>query len=615
MTSQTMSLGLRRGHPAFDKDAYNQFKLPMRFGEAISAWDDPEMVAASIATHMRDDDYVVGLVFRGRARAYPVWVVDNYHVVNDRIDDERFFLVSCERCQSGAAFEAAVEGNPDREPLFRSVGFLNATLLLKDLRSGSHWIHYDGRGLDRKAVGVELPWIPTFHMEWADWLELHPDSEVMVPPRDPRHPDARHGHGREEIFARPGMDPMFIPTILGALDDTYRENEMVLGLKGDPSGDALWMAYPLGEVQREGGVIEETVAGRRIAVFAGPQPDGFTMTAFDPSANGRELSFVRDEGRFRDLQTGTTWTIEGLAVEGPLKGSVLEPLPWSYVRWHAWIYFHPETRLFRSRVEPPAYGSPTTGRGAESFDPIVSVLAAAGHDVRFGGPLVSQRRPREARESLTAYIDGDPLVLHSFDSETAARDFHEFNASWSALPIKPRSHEGRTRRIGTVVIESDPEERYLDPANVIPLPPSAIRWAAVLGSPLLDDLAAQAETGRAAATTPGFLEIVRGLRLSGFEVIDIGFLPPGQLRVGSVNAIALTIDSERFLLYRFGTAEEAAAYAAEEEHARAEGPFVIRSTPDTMYEHQDAEILYVSDHTVRWSPLLEDPRFRRAFRG
>lgn len=613
MSARAVSVRPTSRRSGFDKDAYNRFKLAMRFGEAISAWDDPQVAPAGGAAHMRDDDYVIGVVFRGRARAYPLWVVDNYHVVNDRVDGERLLLVSCERCQSGAAFLPAVEGNPDREPLFRSVGFLNATLLLKDLRSGSHWVHYNGHGLDRKAAGVDLPWIPTYHMEWQDWVRLHPDTEVMLPPEDPRHPDARHGHGREEMFARPGMDPSFIPTILGDLDDTYPENEMVLGIAADPGGEPSWIAYPLREVQREGGVVEEDVGGRKVAVLAGPRADGFTMAAFVSSAAGRDLSFVRDDGAFRDVETGSTWTIEGVAVRGPLAGTALEPVRWSYVRWHAWIYFHPETRLFRSGLGPRPF-RPGDATGVEQLDAVLSALAAAGHDVRIGEPLVSQRRPRESRHSLTTYVDGDAVVLHLFGSEAAARDFHEFDAAWSGYPIKPRSHEGRTRRLGRVVLESDPPKRYVDPANVVPVPPAAIAWAAVLDSPLLDEVATSLPAGGMSEASRGFLEVVRALRLSGHEVIDIGFLPPGQLRVGAVNGIALTVDAERFLLYRFATPALASAYAETEEHSIVEGEYVIRSTPDTMYEHQAAEILYAGDDRIRWSRLLGEPGFGRAFR-
>ncbi|MGH2807391.1 MAG: DUF3179 domain-containing (seleno)protein [Actinomycetota bacterium] len=583
-----------------DKEAYGNYKIAMRFGEAISGWDDPKFVAAPDATHMRGDDYVVGVSYRGLTRAYPLWIVDHYHVVNDIYEGERVMFVSCERCQSGAAFVAAVEGNPGREPLFRSVGFVNATLLLKDLRSGSHWIHYSGAGLDRKAAGVRLPWIPAFHMEWADWVALHPETEVMVAPEDPIHPDARHGHGREEFFGRPGMEPGFISTIVGPVDDTYPENEMVLGLAAGEGGDYVgWSAFPIREVHRHGGVAYE---GDTV-IFAGPKPDGITMSAFQSDG----LTFSRNGKAFHDEETGSTWTIEGIAIDGSRRGDHLTPVPWFYVRWHAWIYFHRDTKLFVSDKPRRRY---TAGREDTwaRFEPLLNRLAESGREIAIGEPPVSQRRPRESVTSITAYIDGDKVHLHEFASEAAAKDYDAFSGTTSGYPLRPRAIDARTRRVGRIVFESDPEahERYLDPASIIPLPPSVVPWAKVLTAEL------PAETGTAAShEAPGFVEVVRALRLSGFEIIDIGFVTASQLRVGCENAIALTIDAERFLLYRFVDDDAAGAYADEAAHALAIGPFVLRSTPETMYLHQGAEIIYAGDEHVLWSPLFDNPKFTK----
>jgi Protein of unknown function (DUF3179) len=596
-------------HPAFDKAAYERYRLARRLGEAVSGMDDPSMVRVADAAHMRADDYVIGLVVGGSARAYPLWVVDNYHVVNDRVDGERFFVASCERCQSGSAFRAEVEGNPDREPVFRSIGFLNATLLLKDLRTGSHWIHYEGLGLDRRAAGVRLPWIPTYHMEWSDWVLLHPDTVVMVPPEDPTHPDARHGHGREEMFARAGMDAAFLPTIIGDIDRTFPENEVVLGVDGRTES----VAYPLRDVQRERGVVVDRVDGEPIVVLAGPRADGFTMSAFVPTLDDRSLTFVREGDGFVDRETGSRWTIEGSAVQGPLAGRVLEPVAWFCVRWHAWIYSHRGTRLFRSRTEPAALGVEDVPE-LEPFDALLRGLTEQGHEVRVGEPVVSQRRPREAVASVTVYVDGDRLNLHAFETDRCARDLHAFDASWSGHPLRPRSHEGRTRRIGRLVIESDPEDRFADPTNIVPLPDSVIRWSKVLAAPALDGAVQDADVPSEPVGT-GFTDMARGLRLAGFEVIDIGFLPPSQLRVGADNGIGLTIDAERFVLYRFGSVESALGYAATEPHTFAFGCYVIRSTPETMYQYQPAEVLYAGDEWVRWSTLPEDPRFRQALEG
>jgi hypothetical protein len=594
--------------PLFDKRAFQRYRIPRLLGEAVSGLDDPAMIAAGSADHMRADDHVIGLVFRGRARAYPLWVVDNYHVVNDRVDGERIVVVSCERCQSGSAFLPDVPGDPERDPLFRSVGFLNATLILKDLRSASHWLHYDGMGLDRRAAGRRLPWIPTFHMEWSEWLALHPDSVVMVPPDDPTHPDARHGHGREEIFSRPGMDPAFLSTIVGDLDRSYPENEMVLAIEGSDE----WLAFPLGEVRREGGVVPVAVGGRGGVVLAGPGTHGFAMGAYVTSVGGRGLTFRSDDQGFTDERTGSRWSIEGVATAGELEGTRLEPIPWSYVRWHAWVYWHRNTRIFISERDRPQVGTVGGSTGSSSLDAIAAAWASAGRSVLIGEPLVSQRWPTQASHSATVHVDGHRLRLHELPSVTVARDLHAFDASWSGWPISARSHEARTRRLGNVVIESDPERRYVDPVNVVPLPDGEIDWAPALEAPELDALRSDEPP---ADDGPGFVDIVRAFRLSGYEILDVGFLPRGQLRVAAENAIALTIEAERFLLYRFVTVEEAEGYAAEEERAVAAGRYVLRSTPDTMYTHQPTEVLYVGDDAVRWSTLPDDPAFVRAFRA
>ncbi len=283
-------------------------------------------------------------------------------------------------------------------------------------------------------------------------------------------------------------------------------------------------------------MVADTIDGQPVVVFAGPGEDGFAMAAYVPSAGDVALTFAREHGTFVDRQTGSRWTIEGRAVEGTLIGTVLEPVPWYYVRWHAWFYSHRDTRLFLSGREPVPFEEIAGPLGP--FAELLAALAGAGHEIRVAEPLVSQRRPREALASLRVHVDGDRLNLHAFGSEGAARDLHAFDASWSGYPLRARTHEGRTRRIGTVVIESDPPERYADPANVVPLPDAMIRWSKVLTAPALDALSESTVRSDAEGESPpGFVDVVRAIRLSGFEVIDVGFLPPSQLRVGAVNGI------------------------------------------------------------------------------
>jgi hypothetical protein len=606
-----MAMGSGRGAagleaPVFDRDAYDAFKLPRRMAELIAGCDRPP--TTTDAARMRDDDYVLGVVVDGKARAYPLWVIDNYHAVNDIIEDHRVLITSCERCGSGSAFiTSALPGKEQTEPLFRAAGVLNATLVLRDSRTGSYWNHYEGLALRGRARGRRLPWVPIYHMEWSDWRALHPDTEVIRPPDDVSHPDARHGHGREEFFARPGIDPLFLPTIVGELDTAYPENEMVLAVKRSVG----WVAYPLAEVQLEDGVVQDTAGGDPTVVFAGPRPDGFTMSAFIPRVDNEVLTFVRKDGAFRDLQTGTTWTIEGEAVGGPFLGARLEPRIWFYLRWHAWVYSHRDTGLFTTNLLPPPLSSASKDQLSD-FGPLLETLSSAGHEIRVRGPVVSQRRPREATASVTIYVDGHRMHVYRFASESSARDFDYLRGAWNALPLRAKPYESKTVRLGHFVLESDPEIRFADSANVVPLPSTVVRWSPLLDSEELNEISFPESSPTSSKNDLGFADVLASLRRSGFEVLDPAFLPPGQLRPGSINGIALTLEGDPFLLFRFGTDREAAAYHSSEPRSIAVGPFVLRSTPDTMYLHHAYEIAYAGDDSIRWSGLLNDSQVRAA---
>ena len=47
--------------------------------------NNPDVVGAEAADHMRPEDLVVGVVVGRDSRAYPWWVMSQYHVVNDTV--------------------------------------------------------------------------------------------------------------------------------------------------------------------------------------------------------------------------------------------------------------------------------------------------------------------------------------------------------------------------------------------------------------------------------------------------------------------------------------------------------------------------------------------------
>jgi hypothetical protein len=70
--------------------------------------------------------------------------------------------------------------------------------------------------------------------------------------------------------------------------------------------------------------------------------------AYVPRVGNRRLTFVVADEAFVDEQTGTIWTIAGVAVNGPLEGRRLEVATALDSFWFAWAAFYPETGIFRS---------------------------------------------------------------------------------------------------------------------------------------------------------------------------------------------------------------------------------------------------------------------------
>ena len=76
-------------------------------------------------------------------------------------------------------------------------------------------------------------------------------------------------------------------------------------------------------------------------------PDVGAVGVFLPTApDGTSLTFERTADGFVDAETGSTWNIFGIAVEGPLEGERLERVAHLDTFWFSWIAYNPDTTLF-----------------------------------------------------------------------------------------------------------------------------------------------------------------------------------------------------------------------------------------------------------------------------
>jgi hypothetical protein len=146
----------------------------------------------------------------------------------------------------------------------------------------------------------------------------------------------------------------------GEPDPRLRPTEHVLGVAGTET-----IAFPYSEFERASSsgltAVNRRVGGTRLVVFwkAGTvsaldaaripmSADVGAAAAYAPRVGGRWLTFAVRNGAFVDEETGSTWTIAGAAVNGPLDGRRLEVAIALDSFWFTWAAFHPETTIYRA---------------------------------------------------------------------------------------------------------------------------------------------------------------------------------------------------------------------------------------------------------------------------
>ena len=137
---------------------------------------------------MRDDDVVLGVRYKGVVRAYPLWVLSKYHVVNDTFNyQDPLFIAFCEMCSSTAAFIPLVKRfskapSPDERRLgvsseikpmplsFRMSGMGFGTFQICDTQTLSSWHPFSGESLTGPLLGAKMERVPVYIDTWKNWL-------------------------------------------------------------------------------------------------------------------------------------------------------------------------------------------------------------------------------------------------------------------------------------------------------------------------------------------------------------------------------------------------------------------------------------------------------------
>ncbi|GMQ82585.1 MAG: DUF3179 domain-containing protein [Rhodothermia bacterium] len=305
--------------------------------DGIPALTNPALVsAAGAANYLNEDSRVIGILVDGEAIAVPHNILWWHEIANFDFPSKDVAITFCPLTGSSIAFDRSVVGGAEfgvSGLLFRN----NLTMYDRNTKE-SLWPQMLLKGGCGPAKGTPLETVPVFEMTWAGWKDLYPDTKVIDSNTgfSRNYTESGYPYGDYEVENNSRL--LFEQTI----NRRRPPKERLLGIPGPDGG----IAFPFNELDATPlTVVEETVNGQKVIVFWSRLHGG--ATAFRPAFGGQDLSFRVDNGTFVDEETGSTWQLDGLAIDGPLAGERLEPISEAYVAfWFAWAAFSPPTRVW-----------------------------------------------------------------------------------------------------------------------------------------------------------------------------------------------------------------------------------------------------------------------------
>ncbi len=180
-----------------------------------------------------------------------------------------------------------------------------------DHETESVWSQPWGAAIVGPLKGTRLKMIPANIMPWATWLAEHPES------------------------ALPDLDRLGFRRARESFSENY-----VIGINlGEHA-----KAYPFRPASREG-VINDRLGPFPVVVLA--DADSRAVSAYLRRVGEIELDFDLVGESLVDRQTGSTWDMaKGIAVDGPLRGEVLQQVPYMTAYDWAWEDFYPHTEFY-----------------------------------------------------------------------------------------------------------------------------------------------------------------------------------------------------------------------------------------------------------------------------
>ena len=304
--------------------AFN-FKLP---ADKIFYQPVNKTFATASDTDMDRSKLVIGVVIDGQAKAYPIQLIGYHHQVVDTVGNTPVMVTYCTVCRSGRIYSPMVNGKRES---FRLVGMDHFNAVFEDATTKSWWQQATGVSIAGALKGYALKEFPSAQMTLDSWLRQHPASLVMKP--DSLFEDY---YFKLEDYDKGTMRSSLVRRDSGS----WQHNSWVVGVTNNFSSKA----YDWNDLLRRR-VIQDSVD--EIPVLLAMENDSASFHVYDRRVEGVPFSFrLLGNNELVDDNTHSSWNMDGLCVEGALKGKSLQTVQSYNEFWHSWQTFHKNAKIY-----------------------------------------------------------------------------------------------------------------------------------------------------------------------------------------------------------------------------------------------------------------------------
>ena len=299
---------------------------------------------------------VIAIEINGQAKAYSLNILTMHEISNDILGDVPILVTYCPLCNSGIVYNRNLNfKGKDYLLEFEASGMLRMSdMVMLDRNTETLWQQLMGEAIVGELNTATLDILPSLIISVEEFFMRYPLGEILSKNTGFSSSEAYYGKNPYVNYDAQDGKPKSRFFDNTKIDDRLPPMERIV----DIENDGKYKVYTFNDIAASG-VINDTFKTSEVVLFhqAGTvsildkedisdSKDIGTVVVYNRELDGMTLTFKKEAGKFKDIQTNSFWDITGYCYEGELKGKQLKIQPHSNHFAFAWLAFYPDSEIF-----------------------------------------------------------------------------------------------------------------------------------------------------------------------------------------------------------------------------------------------------------------------------